>query len=185
MAALSQALAAAGLASPHCAPARPRLAGQVSPSRAAQGKPRGGACRQAPERAAMAACWARAGLTTYDAGRRGAALLQRRSSARVCRSQQGAGGCCGGGGGADGGCRGGDGASSEASRLEALLGSSAAPSQQGFSLGQMDGSITREVLQDVIGVMPEAMARPQAEKFLDIDGLLAEVRALGDDDFVF
>ncbi|CAM6100224.1 unnamed protein product [Calypogeia fissa] len=57
-----------------------------------------------------------------------------------------------------------------------------------YQTGQMQGTISRDVISDVVNIYPEAVSnKDNEEKFLDVEELLAEARAMSskDGDFIF
>ncbi|KAL3688278.1 hypothetical protein R1sor_014587 [Riccia sorocarpa] len=118
-------------------------------------------------------------------------LVTRRSTNRfLCLAEaEGSSSCCGGSSG------GGDKCSSHTTdpalasvgkEFEALVASKTMQEfEQGYESGQLEGTISRDVVQDVVNILPEARAKSSEERFIDVDQLLAEAAALSRGDFVF
>ncbi|OAE27953.1 hypothetical protein AXG93_3309s1500 [Marchantia polymorpha subsp. ruderalis] len=111
-----------------------------------------------------------------------------------CRAEgEGSSSCCGGSDSKSGG--GGGGCSSHKSdpalakvgkEFEALVASKTMQEfEEGYETGQMEGTISRDVVQDVINIFPEALAAKTEERFIDVDELLAEALAISNGQLIF
>ncbi|BBN08246.1 hypothetical protein MPTK1_4g10050 [Marchantia polymorpha subsp. ruderalis] len=122
-------------------------------------------------------------------------LVGGRSLERLqCRAEgEGSSSCCGGSDSKSGG--GGGGCSSHKSdpalakvgkEFEALVASKTMQEfEEGYETGQMEGTISRDVVQDVINIFPEALAAKTEERFIDVDELLAEALAISNGQLIF
>lgn len=98
--------------------------------------------------------------------------------------------CCGGGGGSSGGsCSGSNkpnvaGVGAEFANMVAQ--STMLEFEKEYEYGEMEGKITRDVVQDVVNEVPELLAESREEKFVDVEQILAEARSLAKgDDLIF
>ncbi|KAG6552725.1 hypothetical protein Mapa_005672 [Marchantia paleacea] len=119
-------------------------------------------------------------------------LVGGRSSERLqCRAEGEGSSCCGGSDSKSGG----GGCSSHKTdpalakvgkEFEALVASKTMEEfEEGYVTGQMEGTISRDVVQDVVNIFPEALASKKEERFIDVDELLAEAMAISNGELIF
>ncbi|KAL2650151.1 hypothetical protein R1flu_018279 [Riccia fluitans] len=120
-------------------------------------------------------------------------LVGRRSAGKFLCHAEGkeSSSCCGGSGGGGGGGK----CSSHTTdpalagvgkEFEALVASKMMREfEEGYETGQLEGTISRDVVKDVVNILPEALDKSSEERFIDVDQLLAEATAMSRGDFVF
>jgi len=109
----------------------------------------------------------------------------------VCAAE-GSGSCCGGSDGKQSSC------SSHGAKatLPSLAGvgaefenmvsrSTMQEFEKEYDSGEMQGTITRDVVVDVMNEVPELLNSSSEEKFVDVDAVLSEAMGLANEDFVF
>eukprot|EP00897_Mesotaenium_endlicherianum_P003142 jgi/Mesen1/2856/ME000174S02106 len=123
-------------------------------------------------------------------------LKQQSRKIQVTRAsgEKGSGSCCGG---SEGSGNSGSGCSSHSAPAPTNTGRSfdsmlaaatMAELEKDYNKGEMQGTITRDVINDVVQTVPELLplGTESGEKFLDIDELLSQANEMAEgDDFIF
>lgn len=121
-------------------------------------------------------------------------LVTCHNSAPSSGSGSGAGGSCCGGSGSSKSSGGGCGSHGKAASSLANVGkefehmvatSTLLEFEKNYVSKPMEGTITREIIQEVMDTFPEASDSKSEEKFLDINEILKEARVMSKGNFIF